>query len=234
VVEWRTYVNVPNVDQNVEQVRAVAAELDAELIVVADGYYLHSSEVDTVTSPEGRPEDEAVKAVGQLITEINRLGRLRYGYLHRDVGFREMARIEDGVLRSSTVFSNVVGPVSATTLEPLPLPGAHERASRDPAFAEALELYIGARTLPELYKAYEVLRRIAGSQSAVDEWAGGQKKRGRFTQSAQQDRHAPPSGNDPFVPMTVREGDQFIRLLLKRALEGDPSGQDVGRTSDRP
>jgi hypothetical protein len=52
-------------------------------------------------------------------------------------------------------------------------------------------------------------------------WASDDRARGRFTGSAKRHRHARPSNAPPHDLMTYAEGHEFIRAVLRGALNDE-------------
>jgi hypothetical protein len=220
MAEWRALEAVE--PSEVPRIRSALAATAgaAELLDDAEGLHLHTQELDALTDWA-----EAQSGLQSLIQQINGLDRAERGPWHYELKYVHLVRLNDDGSRQHWVsaWSNVIGPARpAEGTEPPPSPQLVRRLEivrRDPALTEAVERYAVARSWPELYDVYEVIRTdIAGGQAVIDAWVGAAQRR-RFTGTAKQYRHARPTGAPIKNPMSPAEGNDFIRDLIAHAIE---------------
>jgi hypothetical protein len=179
-----------------------------------------------------RTEDEVEAAGRELISIIEGVGRLHFGNEFGDLRFGGVifVRADGGrdydergtVVAGAMVWAEEIhiGPDGMPVpAPPSALPTHLAAAQAHDDLAEALARYGKASDWPDLYNVFEVLRDMLGGDREVKRRFGDASS--RFTSTAQSFRHARRTGQPPSKPMTYAEGDAFVALLLRTAIDAD-------------
>lgn len=194
-----------------------------QLVVSSDdGYHFVSGDDINAASTA----QEALQQAVQQLPLLNGIGRAT------DPAFRRVqlagSVVEEGQPQRRHVFAEVkmegrsrltVGPPAPAVPDPMAV-----KAAGDPALMEALTRLGDSpdASWVDLYKIFEVLRDAAGGQPALQRRVGLTKPEvSRFTLTANHPdgggdlaRHARLGAEPPANPMSVAEGQQFIRHLI--------------------
>jgi hypothetical protein len=200
------------------------ADMGVGVIEEPSGFVLRHSELDSLTDG-GAVREQAI----QLVEALNGLGTLATTNFRGTIRVGGVSGSHEGgtvmVPAPADVRTTVAGPRVVSPNPPAHFPKWLSVALRDPSVHQALCFFKPPITSVNLWKVYEVIREDAGGKNQVvnQGWMSASdfdRFRSVHYPSALGDeaRHGvdPPKWPAPSDPMSLAEGEAFVRSLLEK------------------
>jgi len=227
MAEW--LVRLTGHDLDLEALAREYSTSGISIIKDEHGYWLKSSEFASLNDAE-----KILTLANELLPIISGAGKVFLAGF-QPLGTGHVVQISDDGVRHNFVFVTATVSSRASVSRQVTLasgiPAPQPQPPQDVEFAstvaqseervkKALIFFDRQHTWVNLYKVYELIRADVGDDMAAKGWTT-KAEAGRFTQTANsvgavgdEARHAVEHTQPPKKPMSLKEAEQFVRLLL--------------------